>query len=170
MLESPIALPFWQLIRLLLIPANLKFDFKFAGMIPRTIAVDEDRRPGRFVILGSASPTLLRQSSESLAGRINYLEMFPLSLSEVQEQITWQNLWLYGGFPEPASSGKPAFVRTWYRNFTQSYVQRDLPLYGLAADPHVTRQLLHTTDTYPLAKNIKVTNLTRFLSDVRLPK
>ncbi len=104
--------------------------------------VDENRRPGRFVVLGSASPTLLRQSSESLAGRINYLEMFPLSLSEVQEQITWQNLWLYGGFPEPASSGKPAFVQTWYRNFTQSYVQRDLPLYGLAADPRVTRQLL----------------------------
>lgn len=43
--------------------------------------VDDDRRPGRFVVLGSASPALLRQSSESLAGRINYLELFPLSFS-----------------------------------------------------------------------------------------
>lgn len=104
--------------------------------------IDDDRRPGRFVILGSASPPLLRQSSESLAGRINYLEMFPLNLLEVGPQLTWQQLWLHGGFPEPALSGKPAFVQNWYRNFIQSYVQRDLPLYGLPADPKTTRQLL----------------------------
>ncbi|MPR34829.1 ATP-binding protein [Salmonirosea aquatica] len=104
--------------------------------------VDDDRRAGRFVILGSASPPLLRQSSESLAGRINYLEMFPLNLLEVEHQLTWQQLWLHGGFPEPALSGKPTFVQSWYRNFIQSYVQRDLPLYGLPADPKTTRQLL----------------------------
>lgn len=94
------------------------------------------------MILGSASPALLRQSSESLAGRINYLEMFPLNLLEVSERLTWQQLWLHGGFPEPALSEKPAFIQSWYRNFIQSYVQRDLPLYGLPADPSVTRQLL----------------------------
>ena len=104
--------------------------------------VDDYRRPGRFVVLGSASPALLRQSSESLAGRINYLEMFPLSLQETTEQISWQDLWLYGGFPEPALSQKPTYVQTWYRNFVQSYVQRDLPQYGLPADPRVTQQLL----------------------------
>lgn len=104
--------------------------------------VDDDRRPGRFVVLGSASPALLRQSSESLAGRINYLEMFPFSLLEVKERITLQDLWLYGGFPEPALSEKPTFIQKWYRNFTQSYIQRDLPMYGLPADPKVTRQLL----------------------------
>lgn len=104
--------------------------------------VDDNRRPGRFVVLGSASPALLRQSSESLTGRINYLEMFPFSLLEVKEQITLQDLWLYGGFPEPALSGKPTFIQKWYRNFTQSYIQRDLPMYGLPADPKVTRQLL----------------------------
>ncbi len=104
--------------------------------------VDDDRRPGRFVILGSASPALLRQSSESLAGRINYLEMFPLNSLEVNGLLTWQQLWLHGGFPEPALSEKPNFVQSWYRNFIQSYVQRDLPLYGLPADPKVTRQLL----------------------------
>ena len=104
--------------------------------------VDDHRRPGRFVVLGSASPALLRQSSESLAGRINYLEMFPFSLRETTEQISWQDLWLYGGFPEPALSQKPTYVQTWYRNFVQSYVQRDLPQYGLPADPRVTRQLL----------------------------
>lgn len=104
--------------------------------------IDEDRRPGRFVILGSASPALLRQSSESLAGRINYMEMFPLNLLEVKGEVSWEQLWLYGGFPEPALSGKPAFIQQWYRNFVQSYVQRELPMYGLPADPQVTRRLL----------------------------
>lgn len=104
--------------------------------------IDDNRRPGRFVVLGSASPVLLRQSSESLAGRINYLEMFPLNLKEVKDRLSWQDLWLSGGFPEPALSGKPSFIQSWYRNFIQSYVQRDLPMYGLPADPKVTRQLL----------------------------
>lgn len=104
--------------------------------------VDDNRKPGRFVVLGSATPSLLRQSSESLAGRINYLEMFPLSLLEINDKIDVQTLWLYGGFPEPILSGKPSFIQRWYRNFTQSYVQRDLPMYGLPADPSVTLQLL----------------------------
>lgn len=104
--------------------------------------VDDNRRPGRFVVLGSASPSLLRQSSESLAGRINYLEMSPLSMTEVEGTISLENLWTYGGFPEPALSGKRAFIERWYRSFINTYVQRDLPLYGLPAAPHVTRQLL----------------------------
>ena len=104
--------------------------------------VDENRRPGRFVVLGSASPSLLRQSSESLAGRINYLEMSPLSLMEVGKTISLESLWTYGGFPEPALSGKRAFIERWYRSFINTYIQRDLPLYGLPAAPHVTRQLL----------------------------
>lgn len=104
--------------------------------------IDENRKPGRFVILGSASPSLLRQSSESLAGRINYLEMTPLSILEIEGKITIQNLWIYGGFPEPALSQDSDFVQDWYRSFTTSYIQRDLPQYGLPADPRVTRQFL----------------------------
>ncbi len=65
-----------------------------------------------------------------------------MSSPETQGQIAPLDLWLYGGFPEPALSKKPSFVQTWYRNFVQSYVQRDLPTYGLPADPKVTRQLL----------------------------
>lgn len=103
--------------------------------------VDEDKKPGRFVILGSASPELLRQSSESLAGRINYLELFPLSVLEI-EAVSLNNLWLYGGYPDPALSGKTRFVQNWYRSFVQSYVQRDLPMYGLPADPVITNRLL----------------------------
>jgi predicted AAA+ superfamily ATPase len=104
--------------------------------------VDENRRAGRFVVLGSASPSLLRQSSESLAGRINYMEMYPLNIQEVKGNVSQEELWLSGGFPEPALSGKPEFISSWYRNFIQSYLQRDLPMYGLPADPKVSRQLL----------------------------
>jgi len=104
--------------------------------------IDENRKPGRFIILGSASPTLLRQSSESLAGRINYLEMMPFSILETTGKITSQDLWIYGGFPEPALSNDSEFVQDWYRSFTTSYIQRDLPQYGLPADPRVTRQFL----------------------------
>uniref|UniRef100_UPI00404B5BDB ATP-binding protein n=1 Tax=Fulvivirga sp. TaxID=1931237 RepID=UPI00404B5BDB len=104
--------------------------------------VDEERRPGRFVILGSASPELLRQSSESLAGRINYLEVFPLNLLEITNTVSLNDLWLNGGYPDPALSPKPKFIRNWYRSFIQSYVQRDLPLYGLPANPMTTTRLL----------------------------
>lgn len=104
--------------------------------------VDEDRRPGRFVILGSAAPTLLLQSTESLAGRINYLEMTPLNLLEISDVDQTNSLWINGGFPEPFLSTENSFSHIWYRNFVNSYIQRDLPQYGLPAEPRQTRQLM----------------------------
>jgi hypothetical protein len=104
--------------------------------------VDEHRIPGRFVILGSASPELLKQSSESLAGRINYLEMYPLNLLEVEERISLESLWLQGGFPEPALNESSKFKQTWYGSFIQSYIYRDLPSLGLSANPNTIRQLM----------------------------
>lgn len=104
--------------------------------------IDEDRRPGRFVILGSASPELLRQSSESLAERIAYLPLHPLNLLEVAPQISWQALWLRGGFPEPALKSKEAFSLRWQKNFIDNYLQRDLPALGLPAKPTLSYRLL----------------------------
>ncbi len=104
--------------------------------------IDDKRKPGRFIILGSASPALLRQGSESLTGQINYLEMSPLSILETKTEISAQDLWIFGGFPEPTLSLDSEFIQDWYRNFTTSYIQRDLPQYGLPADPCVTRQFL----------------------------
>ena len=62
--------------------------------------IDRDRRPGRFLILGSASRDLIRQSTESLAGRISYIDLTPFLLSELTAVSTWPDLWLRGGFPE----------------------------------------------------------------------
>ena len=104
--------------------------------------IDDNRRPGRFVILGSASPALLRQSSESLAGRIAYLQLTPLNLLEVKEVKSWQELWLLGGFPEPLLKSDNRFAQRWHQNFLNNYIQRDLPALGFPADANTSLRLL----------------------------
>lgn len=93
--------------------------------------IDEDRRPGRFIILGSASPNLIRGSSETLAGRIGYLELTPFTALEVDDLET---LWVRGGYPLSylALSAKASFL--WRRQFIKTYIQRDLGLLGLNTD------------------------------------
>jgi predicted AAA+ superfamily ATPase len=104
--------------------------------------IDENRKPGRFLILGSASPSLLRQSSESLAGRIAYLKLHPLNLLEVQNKAALNHLWLCGGFPETVLKNNQKFNTRWQQNFLDNYLQRDLPNYGLPANPSKSLQLM----------------------------
>ncbi|MGI4778923.1 MAG: ATP-binding protein [Janthinobacterium lividum] len=99
--------------------------------------IDADRRPGRFLLLGSASGALLRQRAESLAGRVGYMELTPLLAAELPQDLsTLQQLWLRGGFPLSylAPGERPGF--TWRQDFIQTFLQRDLPLLGIgvAAD------------------------------------
>lgn len=89
--------------------------------------IDENPRPGRFLILGSASPELLRQSSETLAGRIAFLDLTPFEYSELHgRNIDLRSFHLLGGFPESilASSGKQS--ERWRRNFVRTFLERDL--------------------------------------------
>ncbi|MFH2057604.1 MAG: AAA family ATPase [Pseudomonadota bacterium] len=67
--------------------------------------IDKDRRPGRFLILGSASLDLIRQSTESLAGRIAYIDLTPFIVKEVDNVTDWSDTWLRGGFPESNLAG-----------------------------------------------------------------
>jgi hypothetical protein len=94
--------------------------------------VDRDRRPGRFLLLGSASPDLGRQSSESLAGRIAYVEIGPLTLSEsgVSEQAV-RSLWLRGGYPLSFLAASDGDSMSWRSAFIATYLERDLPHYGV---------------------------------------
>jgi len=103
--------------------------------------IDQQRVPGRFLLLGSASPEFLLQSSESLAGRVAYLELQPIHLDEIPS-IGYQTHWLQGGFPSAllAENEKDAF--TWLQNFILTYVERDLSLLGLSADPLKMQQFL----------------------------
>jgi len=95
--------------------------------------IDETRRAGRrtgqFLILGSASMELLRQSGESLAGRIAYSEMFPLSLNEVGQDRR-DTLWVRGGYPDSFLARSDKISSTWRRDFIRTYLERDVPQFG----------------------------------------
>lgn len=93
--------------------------------------IDDHRVPGRFLLLGSASPTLLKESSESLAGRIIYTELSSLNLLEVNPAKDFYHLWLYGGFPEPFSKKDVSKIEDWYTSFLNTYFERDLKMLGL---------------------------------------
>ena len=87
------------------------------------------KRAGQFLLLGSASRELLQQTSESLAGRIAYLELSPLHLLEVSESLLNQ-LWHRGGFPESFLARSDASSNTWRSAFITTYLERDLPQLG----------------------------------------
>ncbi|MBX7116106.1 MAG: ATP-binding protein [Myxococcaceae bacterium] len=97
----------------------------------QSLRVLADRpRGARFLVLGSASPTLLRQSSESLAGRIAYLELPPLGLPEVGLKAS-AALWLRGGFPRSFTARTQTESADWRRGFLRTFLERDIPQLGI---------------------------------------
>jgi predicted AAA+ superfamily ATPase len=100
-----------------------------------------DRRPvrTRFLVLGSASPEMLRQSSESLAGRISYYELPGLSLAEVQTK-NQAKLWLRGGFPSSFTARTNSVSDLWRRDFIKTFLERDLPQLGVRTPSSVLRR------------------------------
>ncbi|WP_162820917.1 ATP-binding protein, partial [Microvirga calopogonii] len=87
------------------------------------------RRTGRFLLLGSASLDLLKQSGESLAGRIAYLEMHPIDGLEVPASDL-NRLWLRGGFPDSYLATSDRISQRWRQDFIRTYLERDIPLLG----------------------------------------
>ncbi len=94
------------------------------------VLADRPRHPARFLVLGSASPELLRQSSESLAGRIAYHELAGFSLEDVGSGRA-DRLWLRGGFPRSFLARTEREGDEWRRTFVRSFVERDLPQLGI---------------------------------------
>ena len=84
---------------------------------------------GQFLLLGSASMDLLRQSGESLAGRIAYLELGPLDIREIAESDPMR-LWIRGGFPRSFLAPTDADSAVWRENFIRTYLERDIPALG----------------------------------------
>jgi hypothetical protein len=105
-------------------------------------AVDAQRtRPGRTIVLGSAQPALVRGVSESLAGRAAVVELDPLTAREAgqgPDARPWQQLWLRGGFPDALRGD----ARAWWESYLRLVLERDLPQYGVRADPLFMRRLL----------------------------
>ncbi len=97
--------------------------------------IDEGRRSGkrhgRFLILGSAAIELLRQSGETLAGRIEYVELNPLHVLEIETGADEQNrLWLRGGYPDSYLAGSEKDSHRLRSNFIRTYLERDVPMFG----------------------------------------
>jgi uncharacterized protein len=88
--------------------------------------IDENRKPGRFIITGSASPALVRGVSESLAGRIAYTELTPIGFHELPSTISLQKHWFRGGFPDALTAKTDTVSINWINNFIKSYIERDL--------------------------------------------
>ncbi|MFC2164554.1 ATP-binding protein [Acidobacteriota bacterium] len=95
------------------------------------VLVDRPKNPVRFLILGSASPRLLRQSSETLAGRIIYHELGGFSLDEIGID-NHTPLWLRGGFPRSYLARSIAESAEWRRSFLRTFLERDLPQLGIS--------------------------------------
>ena len=95
--------------------------------------VDETGKNGQFMILGSASPDLLKQSSETLAGRIYYLELTPFLIREVVQKKNVEELrklWLRGGFPRSYLAAGEFESYEWRLDFIRTFLERDIPALG----------------------------------------
>lgn len=103
---------------------------------------EKGKRVGQFLLLGSASMELLRQSSESLAGRISYLEMSGLNLLETgSDRADLLKLWLRGGFPDSYLAGDDDLSMDWLENLVRTYLERDVPQMGFRVPAARLRRL-----------------------------
>ncbi|MBI3015951.1 MAG: ATP-binding protein [Candidatus Tectomicrobia bacterium] len=104
---------------------------RFPDLFPiLRVLVDRPKTSTRFLVLGSASPALLRQGSETLAGRIIYHELAGFSLEEVGIK-NYRRLWLRGGFPRSYLAPSDAVSEEWRRGFIRTFLERDLPQLGI---------------------------------------
>ena len=103
------------------------------------VLVDRPENQVRFLILGSASPALVRTASETLAGRVEFVELHGFDLAETGAEA-WQTLWLRGGFPRSFLADSDADSLAWRENFIRTFLERDLPQLGLRIPPAAMRR------------------------------
>ncbi len=111
---------------------------------PLRSIIDSRKRNGQFLVLGSASRDLIRQSSETLAGRIAYLELTPFLYDEIkrtQEPISLQDFWLRGGFPDSLLARNEKASRRWRENFIRTFLERDIPQLGFRVPASTLRRV-----------------------------
>jgi predicted AAA+ superfamily ATPase len=122
------------------------------------------KRTGRFLILGSASIDLLRQSGESLAGRIEYIDMHPLDILEVEADDNALNrLWVRGGFPDSYLARNDDDSFRLRKNFIRTYLERDVPQFGPRI-PAVTLESLWTMLSHGQGSLLNASRLAAALS------
>jgi len=138
----------------------------FAALRP---LIDEDRRNGRFLLLGSAAPRLVRAASESLAGRILYFELAPLSFPEVTSaSIDWRKHHLLGGYPQPLLHLDGRARQRWVDSYITTFLSRDLAELGIQTNAPEFERLLYmlahvhggTLNASSLSRSLKITSPT----------
>ena len=95
--------------------------------------IDHDRRPGRFILLGSASQALIQKTSETLTGRVGILELTPFTADELAghgSELDMTRYWTRGGYPDSYLAVSDEASSIWREDFIKTYVQRDLPMLG----------------------------------------
>lgn len=108
---------------------------RMPGLFPvLRVLADREDNPATFLILGSASPELSRQASESLAGRVELIEMRGFDQSEVGED-SLDPLWMRGGFPRSFLSKQEEDSMVWRKNFIATFLERDLSNLGFGMSP-----------------------------------
>jgi uncharacterized protein len=132
--------------------------------------IDKKRKPSRFLLLGSASPELVKGTSESLAGRIYYLEATPLLLVELPDKSnTVQKHWFRGGFPDAWKAKNDDLFFNWMDGFARTFIERDLnQLFGISFSPQLMfklwRMLAHhhggIWNAQSFAKGLDVSSIT----------
>ena len=115
------------------------------------VLVDDKQKNQKFLILGSASRDLIHQSSETLAGRIGYMELMPFALDEVDHDS--ELLWLRGGFPLSylASNDEDSF--RWRQSYIATFLERDIPNLGFQIPPQQMRRFKARSSLCDLSRN-----------------
>lgn len=103
--------------------------------------IDQNRKAGRFLILGSSSPALIKKSAESLAGRIIYHELYPFNMDEMGKEAL-HKLWVWGAYPGSFLAPTLADSHAWRDAFLRSLTERDIPAFGINASPVQIHRLL----------------------------
>ncbi len=106
--------------------------------------IDDNRRPGRFILLGSASQSLIQKTSETLAGRVGLIELTPFTVNEIEAQpgFDLNRFWLRGGYPDSYLAASDQGSVLWRENFIRTYVERDIPQLGFQIPALQLRRLL----------------------------
>jgi predicted AAA+ superfamily ATPase len=131
------------------------------------VLADRKGKPARFLILGSASPQLMKGASESLAGRVNFIHMGGLNCEEVGTD-TRNRLWLRGGFPESYLAASDEVSRRWRRSFVQTFLRQDIPSFGIDVSPERLRRFWimaahyhgQTWNSSAIAKSLDISHTT----------
>ena len=135
--------------------------------------VDENPAPGKFLLLGSATPSLVKGVSESLAGRTSYVHVHPLSVFETQTKDLLQQ-WFTGGYPKSINASGPRARQRWFSGYIDSYVNTDInAMFGLNLSPVIIRKMwqmlahqhgnLWNAETFSRSLGVSGTTVNRYL-------